>query len=166
MARSALAPATPSLRSVCVWRSLKSADFALASAAPAVGKSAHFVLHHLAASPASAVRPPKKPIAQDLSTATAPNRAQTVDNTQSPPCWWLGLVVPKRHAKRAVTRSLLKRQMRAQVQGSLEHLPPGQWVIRLRAPFSASSYASAASAPLREAAREELEQVFAALPHA
>ncbi len=27
--------------------------------------------------------------------------------------WWLGLVVPKRHARRAATRSLLKRQMRA-----------------------------------------------------
>jgi ribonuclease P protein component len=166
MARSALAQATPSLRAVCDWRSLKSADFAFALTVPAVGKSAHFVLHHVAAHPASAVRRPKGPIAKELSTAAAPNQAPFVDNTQPPPCWWLGLVVPKRHAKRSVTRSLLKRQMRAQVQGSLGHLPAGQWVIRLRAPFGPSSYASAGSAALREAARKELEQVFAALPQA
>jgi ribonuclease P protein component len=164
MARSALAPAKPSPGSACGWRSLKSADFAHALAAPAVAKSAHFVLHYLSASPASSVRQPKKPIAKDLSTEVAPNRASAVDNTR-PSCWWLGLVVPKRHAKRSVTRNLLKRQMRAQIRSSFEQLPPGQWVIRLRAPISASTYASAASAPLREAARKELEQILSALPH-
>ena len=168
MARSVLAPAKPRPRAPLAWRSLKSADFALALAAPAVGKSAHFVLHHLAAAPASAVwRPTRqnRPLVPELSTDDAPNQASAVDNMSPPRCWWLGLVVPKRHAKRSVTRSLLKRQMRTQAQDNGERLPPGQWVIRLRAPFDPRAYASAAPAPLREAARRELEQVFAAVLH-
>ena len=40
---------------------------------------------------------------------------------------WLGTVVPKRHAKRAVTRSLLKRQMRAAL---LRRDAPGQLPLR------------------------------------
>ncbi len=70
-------------------------------------------------------------------------------------------MVPKRHARRAVTRNLLKRQMRAQAAGHRHQLAPGQWLIRLRAPFDVRRFASAASALLRKAARCELEQMFA-----
>ena len=69
---------------------------------------------------------------------------------------WLGTVVPKRHAKRAVTRNLLKRQMRAVVQHAAAGLPPGLWVLRLKAPFDKQQFPSAASAPLRALARSEL----------
>ena len=75
--------------------------------------------------------------------------------------WWLGLVVPKRHARRAATRSLLKRQMRAHAAQFRSRLPAGQWLIRLRAPFDARLYPSAASAQLRDAAGSELAMVFA-----
>ena len=75
--------------------------------------------------------------------------------------WWLGLVIPKRHARRAVTRNLLRRQIREEARARRDHLAPGQWVIRLRAPFDARRFPSAASAELRLAARRELEQVFA-----
>ena len=69
---------------------------------------------------------------------------------------WLGTVVPKRHARRAVTRNLLKRQMRAVVQHEAAKLPPGLWVLRLKAPFDKQQFPSAASAPLRALARGEL----------
>jgi ribonuclease P protein component len=69
---------------------------------------------------------------------------------------WLGTVVPKRHARRAVTRNLLKRQMREVVQHQAAHLPPGLWVLRLKAPFDKQQFPSAASAPLRALARGEL----------
>jgi ribonuclease P protein component len=69
---------------------------------------------------------------------------------------WLGTVVPKRHARRAVTRNLLKRQMRAVVQHEAERLPPGLWVLRLKAPFDKKQFPSAASAPLGALARSEL----------
>ena len=70
---------------------------------------------------------------------------------------WLGLVVPKRHAKRSVTRSLIKRQMRAVMRSHAQALPPGLWVLRLKSPFDRKQFASAASQPLRLAAHDELE---------
>jgi len=84
-----------------------------------------------------------------------------VDNTESPRHWWLGLVVPKRHARRAVTRSLLKHHMRAQADLHQSRLPRGQWVLRLRAPFDQRLFPSAASPALQLAARAELAQIFA-----
>ena len=70
---------------------------------------------------------------------------------------WLGAVVPKRHARRSVTRTLLKRQMRAVVSRHAQGLEHGLWVIRLRAPFDRAVYASAASEALICAARTVLE---------
>ena len=69
---------------------------------------------------------------------------------------WLGLVVPKRHAKRAVTRTLIKRQMRAVMQAHATHLSSGLWVLRLRAPFDRKVFISAASEPLRCLVHDEL----------
>lgn len=69
---------------------------------------------------------------------------------------WLGLVVPKRHARRSVTRTLLKRQMRAAMAEGAGALPPGLWVLRLKSGFDARSFPSAASEALRRSARAEL----------
>ena len=77
---------------------------------------------------------------------------------------WLGAVVPKRHAKRSVTRTLLKRQIRAAVlrRGlpGQTPLPGGLWVVRLRAGFDGAVYVSAASSPLRSAASAELDAML------
>lgn len=144
------------------WLSLKSADFAATLAAERIAKSPHFVLHHLAAHPRPAIQSAEKPLVPELSTGLAHSSDPSVDNKSVPGQWRLGLVVPKRHARRAVTRSLIKRQMRLQANQHRHALPPGQWAIRLRAPFMADQYPSAASSPLREAVRNELEQLFAA----
>lgn len=74
---------------------------------------------------------------------------------------WLGTVVPKRHARRSVTRTLLKRQIRAAVDRHAAVLPHGLWVVRLRAPFDKQQFPSAASEALRRAAREELDAMLA-----
>jgi ribonuclease P protein component len=66
-------------------------------------------------------------------------------------------VVPKRHARRAVTRSLLKRQIRGVFVEHASRLPAGQWLVRLRQPFAKADYVSASSEALRRAAREELD---------
>jgi len=145
------------------WRSLKSADFSVALAAPAIAKSPHFVLHHLAAEPASSVWRATEALVPELSTDAAPNRESNVDNSNVPHHWWLGLVVPKRHARRAVTRSLIKRQMRAHAEAHRQRLPAGQWVVRLRAPFDSERFLSAASVALREVAGDELRRVFASV---
>lgn len=73
---------------------------------------------------------------------------------------WLGMVVPKRHAKRSVTRSLMKRQIRAVVAASSTALSRGLWVVRLRAPFDRATFPSAASTALQAAVRAELDQLF------
>ena len=70
---------------------------------------------------------------------------------------WLGAVVPKRHARRSVTRSLLKRQIRAAVSDHAAALGGGLWVVRLRAPFDRARFASAASDELKRVVRSELE---------
>lgn len=163
MACSALAAADRSRSERDAWRSLKSPDFAHALAAPVMGKSTHFVLYHLATGPVSSSWTARGPLGAKLSTSAAPNRSSIVDNDKTQAHWWLGLVVPKRHARRSATRSLLKRQMRAQADRQRCRLPPGQWVIRLRAPFDPGRYPSAASSRLRDAARQELELVFASV---
>ncbi len=73
---------------------------------------------------------------------------------------WLGTVVPKRHARRAVTRSLLKRQMRAAVLAHAGSMAPGLWVVRLRSGFDRTTFASAASTALAGAARDELDRLL------
>jgi len=161
MARSAQAAADATLTTPEIWHGLKSGDFAEALAAPVLAKSAHFVLQHVAAAPRSSFARAARSVAPELSTGAAPNRSPAVDNHRAVRQWWLGLVVPKRHARRAVTRNLLKRQMRAQAAGHRDRLPPGQWLVRLRAPFDPRLFPSAASSVLRVAAREELERLFA-----
>ena len=74
---------------------------------------------------------------------------------------WLGMVVPKRHARRSVMRSLIKRQIRSAFQRSAQTLPAGQWLVRLRAPFAKTEFVSAASKRLAKAARVELDQLLA-----
>lgn len=74
-----------------------------------------------------------------------------------PARWWFGIVVPKRHARKATTRNLLRRQMREAMQRHHAGLASGMWLLRLCRPFDSHRFRSAAPAQLREAARAELE---------
>jgi ribonuclease P protein component len=76
--------------------------------------------------------------------------------------WWLGTVVPKRHARRAVTRSLLKRQIRLAFAACFADLDPGLWIVRVRTGFDRKQFPSAASTALRQAAGDELQRLLAA----
>jgi ribonuclease P protein component len=77
---------------------------------------------------------------------------------------WLGLVVPKRHAKRAVTRNLVKRQVRAVVKAHAPSLSGGMWVVRLRAPFDRQRFVSAASEALKSTVRAEMDALMLRTP--
>jgi ribonuclease P protein component len=74
-----------------------------------------------------------------------------------------GCVVPKRHARRAVTRNLLKRQIRAAFHRHAAGLPVGLWLVRLRAGFSTAEFVSARSAALAAAVRQELDGLLGRL---
>lgn len=142
-----------------IGRLVQKADFERALASPVRSRSAHFAVHHVAAGPTPPCRPAKEPPLSELSTDPAPNCPQLVDDT--PSGHWIGCVVPKRHARRAVTRSLLKRQIRGMFGQHASHLPAGQWLVRLRQPFAAAKFVSASSEALRCAAREELDGLLA-----
>lgn len=97
-------------------------------------------------------------VVDDLQAAGSSRLAET--STPHGPNRWLGLVVPKRHAKRAVTRTLVKRQIRNVAAACAPQLEPGLWVVRQRSPFDPKQYPSAASEALKEAARAELRALF------
>ncbi|PTT90179.1 ribonuclease P protein component [Pelomonas sp. HMWF004] len=143
-----------------IGRIQRPVDFERVLARPSRARSAHFALHHLSASPApSAWVSAKLRTAQaELSTGDAQAAHNLVDLLPPSDCW-VGLVVPKRHARRSVTRTLLKRQIRAAF-AERPGMPPGLWVVRLRAPFDRQKFPSAASDALRSAARAELAQLL------
>jgi ribonuclease P protein component len=112
-------------------------------------------------------------LSTELSTGAVETRGRGVDDLQIPGPHapvetptpgglerWLGLVVPKRHARRAVTRTLMKRQIRHIAAACAPQLEPGLWVVRQRNPFDVKQFPSAASDALKEAARAELRALF------
>ena len=77
---------------------------------------------------------------------------------------WLGAMVPKRWAKRAVTRNAIKRQI-YNVSADFEPLLSERaHLVRLRATFDRSQFVSASSDVLKAAVRAELQQLFSRLP--
>nr|WP_246316181.1 ribonuclease P protein component [Tepidicella baoligensis] len=73
---------------------------------------------------------------------------------------WVGAMVPKRWARRAVTRNLLRRQIYAVAREWMHALPEVAVVVRLRSGFSREQFPSAGSEALRHAARAELQRLF------
>lgn len=142
-----------------VGRIVRKADFERVLATPSRTRSAHFAVHHVSSAPS--VRKPVAPeaVASKLSTGAAPECPQAVDDL--PTSLWLGCVVPKRHARRAVTRSLLKRQIRGAFHRHAAGLAGGLWLVRLRAPFPTTEFVSARSAALAAAAHDELDRLLA-----
>ena len=113
-----------------IGRLTRSEDFERVLRSTACGTSAHFAIHHVAAMPSRPGKHRRESVDPELSTTHAPIRIETVDDLRvEGPCErsalrcvvagvpniWLGCVLPKRHARRAVTRSLLRREIRAAV---------------------------------------------------
>jgi ribonuclease P protein component len=82
-----------------------------------------------------------------------------------PPAAWLGAMVPKRWAKRAVTRNAIKRQIYTVSAGFEAGMPQAAYVVRLRAGFDRKVFPSATSEALKAAVRAELHQLFERLLH-
>lgn len=116
----------------------------------------------------------------DLNTAATSAELSTGEALVSPsdvddlgaigPCRF-GLVLPKKQARRSVTRSLIRHQAREAVR---RHAPGlalqdrfgpslDAWVLRLRAPFDRQLFPSAASPALSAAVRLELDELWGRL---
>ena len=128
---------------------LRAADFERVLAQRPCARTEHFVLHHLSTA--------KEGAAGELSTPATSAADGLVDEPLR-----FGLVIPKRHARRAVTRSLIKRQGRNAFQRGAGGLRAGDWVLRLRSPFPVAQFPSAASNALRTAVHGELTTLFLA----
>ena len=77
---------------------------------------------------------------------------------------WVGALIPKRWAKRAVTRNAIKRQVYAVSTALDPALSRAAHVVRLRSAFDRVMFPSASSQALKQAVRAELQQLFARAP--
>ena len=110
-------------------------QFQAALSGTMVAKSTHFALHRSGL---------------DLNARESGHKLFPASGT------WIGAMVPKRWAKRAVTRNTIKRQIYT-VSTCLEQaVEPAAFLIRLRRDFSRQVFLSASSAALKDAVRAEL----------
>jgi ribonuclease P protein component len=126
-----------------------------------VARTAHFALHRVSLSQpvAPSTTGPDLQALFAVGLLKDPNPPPTpVGCSQG----WLGAVVPKRWAKRAVTRNAIKRQIYAVSTLTAPQLSCAAYVVRLRAGFAADQFRSAQSAALKQLVRAELQQLFAA----
>ncbi len=117
------------------------AQFKLGMDQKVVAKSAHFALH--ASAPDS---PSDTEAAQVMIQAKATHL--------------IGAVIPKRWAKRAVTRNAIRRQIYQAWSQWLACLPAGVHVVRLKTAFDVQRFRSATSPAFKSAVRAELNQLF------
>ena len=120
-------------------------EFQAVMSAGTVARTPHFVLHQW--------QPPVK-----ASTGSGFEKAPTlfVEGVLM-----MGALTPKRWAKRAVTRNLIRRQVHAVTRELEKGLTPTAYVVRLRATFSPQKFVSASSDVLKQVVRQELRQLFA-----
>ncbi|NDY92832.1 ribonuclease P protein component [Ideonella livida] len=148
-----------------IGRIVRPADFERVLATVQRSRSDHFALHHLLpgvaeghlSSGGAARGPQPEGAGGELSTVSELIELVPVDDSAVK----LGLVVPKRHAKRAVTRNLVKRQARAIFRAAAPRLPAGLWVLRLKAGIDRQRFVSARSEALGELLRQEMLELLA-----
>lgn len=78
------------------------------------------------------------------------------------PGLWMGAMVPKRWAKRAVTRNAIKRQIYTVSADFSPRIPDTGWVVRLRRDFSRKEFVSASSEALKQLVRSEVQTLLQA----
>jgi ribonuclease P protein component len=133
-------------------------QFQAAMAGGTVSRTAHFALHRLVLDADSST-----PASQ---ASLAPTGPGSLPSTQGPQALfavqgvWLGAMVPKRWARRAVTRNTIKRQIYTVGATFEARLPQAAHVVRLRTAFDRKQFVSATSDQLKEAVRTELLQLF------
>ena len=136
------------------------ADFERLLATSPRWRSAHFAIHHVTDGAMHSELAPMQPEDQKLSTEPFDIRPVPVDK-MTRVC--LGVAVPKRHARRAVTRNLIRRLVKVVFTRHLAEVPAGHWLVRLRSPFAAREFVSANSQVFARAVRSELEKLVGAI---
>ncbi|TAL64310.1 MAG: ribonuclease P protein component [Burkholderiaceae bacterium] len=130
------------------------AQFQAAMAGGIVSRTAHFILHRCALESSMPASETPIPVAAQRPAPAAPSAHQV----------WIGALVPRRWARRAVTRNTIRRQIYAVGADMEPGLTPAAHVVRLRAGFDRAQFVSATSAQLKRAVRSELQQLFRQAP--
>ena len=73
---------------------------------------------------------------------------------------WFGAMVPKRWAKRAVTRNAIRRQIYSVGASLSQQFPEAAFLVRLRQEFSSKTFPSASSLALKTAVKAELLELL------
>jgi ribonuclease P protein component len=123
------------------------AQFQAVLAGTTVARTAHFALHRRVVDAADLSRP---------ADSTHRPAAPLFDGAGP----WLGAMVPKRWARRAVTRNAIKRQIYQVSAAEPLGEPQAAYLVRLRSGFDKTRFPSASSDALKSAVREELERLF------
>jgi len=118
-------------------------------AGPRIAGTAHFVLHQRDLAEVGLL--PAQRVAAEGSAS--------FDTSSVPQESVLGAMVPKRWARRAVTRNMIRRQVQEVASAALA-LPPAAYVVRLRSGFDRRLFPSASSSALKQRVREELMALF------
>jgi ribonuclease P protein component len=113
-------------------------QFQAVLAGETIAKTSHFAMHR-------------------TSTESAPGAASVLLFTSG---IWLGAMVPKRWAKRAVTRNAIKRQIYAVSAGLETQFPKAAFLVRLKQEFSRKAFPGASSPALKAAVRVELVELL------
>lgn len=129
------------------------AQFQAVLAGATVARSEHFALHRSGLTS-------RNNLVAELRTP-APEAPAVSVNKISQPLFpvldlWIGAMVPKRWAKRAVTRNAIKRQIYAVSADFSPKQRQAAFVVRLRRDFSRKVYLSASSTLLKQIVRVEL----------
>lgn len=120
------------------------AQFQAVLAGQTVARTAHFVLH-------------RKPLPPDAVDALFP----PCQDPAAAPAAWVGAMVPKRWARRAVTRNAIRRQIYTLTASAADQFADAAHLVRLRAGFAKTEFPSASSPALKNAVRAELQQLLA-----
>ena len=137
------------------------AQFQAALGGATVARTAHFALHRVALDLCSSVASVAAVPAEMQRSALLPTPAFLQVQRFAVADVWLGAMVPKRWARRAVTRNAIKRQIYAVATALDQPLLQAAHVVRLRSTFDRKQFVSASSCALKQAVRAELVQLFA-----
>jgi ribonuclease P protein component len=145
-------------------------QFQAVLAGSVIAKTEHFVLHRNGLEATAPASPKDGPdAAKELSSrkTIADSSPVASAKTSSPALFpvrdiWIGAMVPKRWAKRAVTRNAIKRQIYNVSADSMQNYPQAAFLVRLRREFSRKEFLSATSVQLKEAVRHEVQALMKA----
>jgi ribonuclease P protein component len=127
------------------------AQFQAVMAGSTISRTAHFALHRVA------LESPLAPRTESMIGPGAKRPLAVFDVRDS----WIGVMIPRRWARRAVTRNTIRRQIYSVSASLRSQLQVAAHVVRLRTSFDPTEFESATSQALKRAVRAELQDLFA-----